>query len=177
LALIGDANAGCAPAFLRNGAATCSAALSNMIPHSISAQLKKRGGSGKRREAPRPGLPGTCSFAKPGKLKLPPTCKNGFRPPGCSPPLMSEYRPRMASVQSRNVVFVVDDDAGMLQSVARLLRQFGYASLLSPSADAFESHHDFEGAVCVLLEINLGNASGIELRHHLIAASLCRSST
>jgi len=60
----------------------------------------------------------------------------------------------------------------MLQSVARLLRQFGYASLLFPSADAFESHHDFEGAVCVLLDINLGNASGIELRHHLIAASI-----
>jgi FixJ family two-component response regulator len=58
----------------------------------------------------------------------------------------------------------------MLRSVARLLRQFGYASLLFPSADAFESHHDFEGAVCVLLDINLGNASGIELRLRLKAA-------
>ena len=57
----------------------------------------------------------------------------------------------------------------MLQSVARLLR---HGSVLFSSAEAFESHHDFEGAVCVLLDINLGNASGIELRHHLIAASI-----
>ena len=58
----------------------------------------------------------------------------------------------------------------MLRSVARLLRQFGYASLLFPSADAFESHRDFGNALCVLLDINLGAGSGIELRHHLKAA-------
>ena len=58
----------------------------------------------------------------------------------------------------------------MLRSVARLLRQFGYASLLFPSADAFESHRDFGNALCVLLYINLGAGSGIELRHHLKAA-------
>ena len=68
---------------------------------------------------------------------------------------------------NRNVVLVVDDDAKMLQSVARLLREFGYASLLFPSADAFESHRDFESALCVLLDINLGAASGIALRHRL----------
>ena len=71
---------------------------------------------------------------------------------------------------SRNVVLVVDDDAGMLRSVARLLRQFGYASLLFSSAEAFADHSDFEEAVCVLLDINLGDASGIELRLRLKAA-------
>jgi FixJ family two-component response regulator len=92
------------------------------------------------------------------------------------PEYMSQRPPQLATAQvilslpSRNVVFVVDDDAAMLQSIGRLLRQFGYASLLFPSADAFESHHDFEGAICVLLDINLGNASGIELRLRLQAA-------
>jgi FixJ family two-component response regulator len=71
---------------------------------------------------------------------------------------------------NRNVVFVVDDDPGMLRSVARMLRQFGYASLLFPSADAFAKQSDFDGAVCVLLDINLGDGSGIELRHRLKAA-------
>jgi FixJ family two-component response regulator len=70
----------------------------------------------------------------------------------------------------RNVVFVVDDDAAMLRSVARLLRQFGYASLLFSSAEAFANHSDFEEAVCVLLDINLGDVSGIELRLRLKAA-------
>jgi FixJ family two-component response regulator len=70
----------------------------------------------------------------------------------------------------RNVVFVVEDDAAMLRSVARMLRQFGYASLLFPSAEAFANQSDFDRAVCVLLDINLGDGSGIELRHRLKAA-------
>ena len=72
----------------------------------------------------------------------------------------------------RNVVLVVDDDAAMLRSVARLLRQFGYASLLFPSAEAFANHSDFANAVCVLLDINLGDGSGIELRHRLKASNV-----
>jgi FixJ family two-component response regulator len=70
----------------------------------------------------------------------------------------------------RNVVFVVDDDPGMLRSVARMLRRFGYDSLLFPSAEAFAKQSDFDGAACVLLDINLGDGSGIELRHRLKAA-------
>lgn len=58
----------------------------------------------------------------------------------------------------------------MLRSVARLLRQFGYASLLFSSAKTFANYSDFEEAVCVLLDINLGDISGIELRHGLKAA-------
>ena len=68
------------------------------------------------------------------------------------------------------LVLVVDDDAVMLRSVARLLRQLGYASLLFSSAEAFESHSDFDGAVCILLDINLGNASGVEVRLRLKAS-------
>ncbi len=58
----------------------------------------------------------------------------------------------------------------MLRSVARLLRRFGYASLLFPSAEAFANQSDFNEAVCVLLDINLGDGSGIDLRHRLNAA-------
>jgi FixJ family two-component response regulator len=68
-----------------------------------------------------------------------------------------------------NLVLVVDDDPAMLRSIGRLLRQFGYTSLLFPSAEAFENHGDFDEAVCILLDINLGDVSGIELRHRLKA--------
>jgi FixJ family two-component response regulator len=51
-----------------------------------------------------------------------------------------------------------------------MLRQFGYASLLFPSAKAFVHQSDFDEAVCVLLDINLGDGSGIELRDRLKAA-------
>jgi FixJ family two-component response regulator len=59
----------------------------------------------------------------------------------------------------------------MLKSVARLLRQFGYDSLLFPSAEAFLNHNDFGKAACVLLDINLGDISGIDLRHRLKATN------
>ena len=72
----------------------------------------------------------------------------------------------------RNLVFVVDDDAMMLRSVARLLRQSGYVSLLFPSAEAFQDHDDFEAAICIILDINLADQSGIELRRRLRAAGI-----
>ena len=74
-------------------------------------------------------------------------------------------------LRNRNLVFVVDDDAAMLKGTARLLRALGYASLLFPSADAIAEHKHFDRALCVLLDINLGEVSGIELRHRLRAAS------
>jgi FixJ family two-component response regulator len=73
---------------------------------------------------------------------------------------------------NRNLVFVVDDDASILKSVARLLRQLGYASLLFPSAEAFANHGDFDRVVRILLDIKPGRFSGIELRHRLKAANI-----
>jgi|SRR5215207_7724089 len=73
-------------------------------------------------------------------------------------------------MDSTNLVLVVDDDTSMLTSLARLLRQFGYASLLFPSAQAFQNHSDFDRAVCVILDINLEDGSGIDLRQRLEAA-------
>jgi FixJ family two-component response regulator len=70
----------------------------------------------------------------------------------------------------RNLVFVVDDDPGTLKGVQRLLRQHGYDSILFPSVEAFESHGDVDKAVCIILDINLGDGSGIELRQRLKAA-------
>ena len=62
-------------------------------------------------------------------------------------------------------------DAMMLKSVARLLRQLGYASVLFPSAEAFANHSDFNGVICVLLDIDLGDVSGIEVRRRLKEAN------
>jgi DNA-binding NarL/FixJ family response regulator len=69
-----------------------------------------------------------------------------------------------------NVVFVVDDDPGMLMSVKRLLRTNGYDTMLFSSAKAFKNQVDFEDACCVVLDINLEDGSGIELRYGLKAA-------
>ena len=74
--------------------------------------------------------------------------------------------------KDRNLVLVVDDDPGMLRGVQRLLRQHAYEPIVFSSAQAFKSHTDFENAVCVILDINLNDGSGIELRHGLKAAGV-----
>jgi FixJ family two-component response regulator len=73
-------------------------------------------------------------------------------------------------LQDRNLVLVVDDDPGILKGLQRLLRQHAYEPILFSSAEAFKNHTDFEKAVCVILDINLDDGSGIELRHGLKAA-------
>ena len=61
-------------------------------------------------------------------------------------------------------VFVVDDDPGTLRGVERLLKQHGYDSVLFESAEAFQNHDDIDQALCVILDIDLNNELGIEVR-------------
>jgi FixJ family two-component response regulator len=85
---------------------------------------------------------------------------------------VSADRSGMSYMPNRNLVLVVDDDPGMLRGVQRLLRQHAYEPILFSSAEAFKSHTNFEKAACVILDINLNDGSGIELRHRLIAAGI-----
>jgi FixJ family two-component response regulator len=72
-------------------------------------------------------------------------------------------------LSERKLIFVVDDDPGMLRGLKRLLNEHGYDSVLFPSADAFRNHDDYGEAVCVILDVDLGGESGIEVRHGLKA--------
>ena len=74
--------------------------------------------------------------------------------------------------KDRNRVLVVDDDLGMLRAIKRLLRQHDYEPILFSSAQAFKSNADFDKAACVILDIDLNDGSGIELRHGLKAAGV-----
>jgi FixJ family two-component response regulator len=71
-----------------------------------------------------------------------------------------------------NIVLVVDDDAGMLKSVQRILRLHAYEPILFSSAEAFKNYPDVEEAACVILDINLHDGSGIELRLGLNVAGI-----
>ena len=71
--------------------------------------------------------------------------------------------------KDRSLVLVVDDDLGMLKCVERVLRLHEYKPILFSFAQAFNSHTDFDRAACVILDINLNDGSGIELRHRLKA--------
>ena len=75
-------------------------------------------------------------------------------------------------MSKRKLVFVVDDDPGMLRGVERLLREHGYDSMSFPSADAFQKNDNFAEAICVVLDVNLKDDSGIEVGHRLKAAGI-----
>ncbi|PDT75658.1 response regulator [Bradyrhizobium sp. C9] len=65
------------------------------------------------------------------------------------------------------LVFVVDDNPSMLRGIGRLLREYGFASRLFETGTALLGHDSFESALCIILDINLSDGSGIELRHRL----------
>jgi FixJ family two-component response regulator len=68
------------------------------------------------------------------------------------------------------VVIVVDDDAGLLKSVARLLAHSGIESRTFASAEALLESDPARTASCLLLDIRLGGISGIELQRRLAAS-------
>jgi len=68
---------------------------------------------------------------------------------------------------NRKSVIVVDDDPAMLRGVSRLLRQHGFTVALFDSIESFEDRADLDAAFCMVLDINLKDGSGIELRQRL----------
>jgi FixJ family two-component response regulator len=73
---------------------------------------------------------------------------------------------------NRKTVFVVDDDPSTLRGMKRLLREHGFDAVLFDSAQALRDHDDFDKACCIILDINLNDESGIELRQQLAAAGI-----
>jgi CheY-like chemotaxis protein len=78
-------------------------------------------------------------------------------------------RPRKGVLVASDVVLVVDDDAAFLRAVERLLKAQGFAVEIFESAEAFHDHAA-QNALCVILDINLGEVSGIDVRRHLAGA-------
>ena len=68
------------------------------------------------------------------------------------------------------VVIVVDDDAGLLKAVARVLAHDGIQSRTFASAEALIESGSTQSATCLLLDIHLGGISGIELQRRLAAS-------
>jgi FixJ family two-component response regulator len=66
------------------------------------------------------------------------------------------------------VVAVVENDAAMLKALERLLRASGYSSETYASAEAFLARESNQIIACLLLDIDLGGITGIELQQRLV---------
>ena len=70
----------------------------------------------------------------------------------------------------QNVIAVVDDDSQLREALGLLLAVFGYRTELFASAEQFLSAAAASDASCLIVEIELGDISGIELARQLAAA-------
>lgn len=55
----------------------------------------------------------------------------------------------------------------MLKGMHRLLKHFGYEVVPFETAHALRNHDELHQALCIVLDINLSDGSGIDLRHEL----------
>jgi FixJ family two-component response regulator len=64
-------------------------------------------------------------------------------------------------------ILVVDDNSSMRKCMKRLLSEHGFNVVSFDSGAALLRRADFDGAFCVIIDINLLDQSGIELRRQL----------
>jgi len=64
-------------------------------------------------------------------------------------------------------VRVVDDDASVLRSLARLLRSAGFAVRTYPSSQEFLQQHDGDAPGCVVVDLSMPGLNGLQLQQAL----------
>jgi FixJ family two-component response regulator len=72
-------------------------------------------------------------------------------------------------MQNRHYIAVIDDDESLCRSLARLLQQAGFHPITYPSAEDFLGDPLRRHFGCLLVDIQLGGMSGIEMHARLKA--------
>lgn len=70
------------------------------------------------------------------------------------------------------MIAVIDDDESVLKSMARLLKASGYQSALYWSAEDFLAEPLHSRFDCLIVDLQLGGMSGIDLQEQLTSASV-----
>ena len=66
-------------------------------------------------------------------------------------------------------VAIIDDDESFCRSSGRMLRAAGYRSVMYPSAEDFLADPARRYFTCLLVDIQLGGMSGLEMQRKLVA--------
>jgi len=72
-------------------------------------------------------------------------------------------------MKARRVVAIIDDDPIVRTAIAMLLSSAGYGTETYESAENFIMDVDRSEAACLVVDVHLGDISGIEMAHHLDA--------
>lgn len=70
-------------------------------------------------------------------------------------------------IEAKPVIFVVDDDASVRKSLARLLGSHGLTVETFDSAEQFLKREPYDGTGCIILDIRMPGLSGIALQDEL----------
>jgi FixJ family two-component response regulator len=73
---------------------------------------------------------------------------------------------------SRKVVGIIDDDPAMRGALSALLTAVGYRTEVYASGEEFIEVASKSEAGCLVIDIQLGDLSGVELGRHLLAMGL-----
>jgi FixJ family two-component response regulator len=71
---------------------------------------------------------------------------------------------------THSYVAVVDDDESLGRSLGRLLRAAGYQPVIYPSAEAFLADAKQPEFDCIVLDVQMGGMSGMELSRRLASS-------
>ena len=86
---------------------------------------------------------------------------------------LEAHRSREVSVSiCQKVVAIIDDDDGMRDGLANLLAAAGYLTEAYGSGEAFIGAAMKSEAGCLVVDIHLGDITGVELGRHLLAMGL-----
>ena len=70
------------------------------------------------------------------------------------------------------MVFVVDDDASVRKSLARVIKAAGYEAEPFASVGEFLARRPHEGPCCLVLDVRMPGMTGLDLQEALRAAGL-----
>jgi FixJ family two-component response regulator len=76
----------------------------------------------------------------------------------------------MSLIPKRGMVYVVDDDEAVRDSLQWLLEGKGYRVRCFDSAESFLSRYDPREVACLIVDIRMGGMTGLELQTKLIAS-------
>jgi FixJ family two-component response regulator len=73
---------------------------------------------------------------------------------------------------SPGVICIIDDDADVRDSIGSLLRSIGHAVKTFAEPEAFLADAEADQASCLILDVRLGDADGLDFQQELIASEV-----
>lgn len=73
------------------------------------------------------------------------------------------------NVSGEPVICIIDDDPSVRRALARLVRSCGLPAETFASAREYLEAPHADGVACVVLDVHLGQVSGLELRERIVA--------